>query len=79
MGLFNKQKEKTETAKTANKPKQAAKTSKADEINAAIAAAIYLFTTHSHDYESAVLTIKRIVKIYSPWSSKIYGLRKSPR
>ncbi len=78
MGLFKKQKEKPQETKT-TKPKTAPKASKADELNAVIASAIYLFTTHPHDSESTVLTIKRIEKIYSPWSSKIYGLRKSPR
>jgi len=26
-----------------------------------------------------VLTIKKVSRTYSPWSSKIYGLRKTPR
>ena len=46
---------------------------------AAIAAAIHLYFQEQHDFEKYVLTIKRIEKIYSPWSSKIYGLRKFPR
>ncbi len=82
MGLFKKPKtkpaEKPKETKPV-KPKQVSKVSRADELNAVIASAIYLFTTHPHDSESTVLTIKRIEKIYSPWSSKIYGLRKSPR
>jgi hypothetical protein len=28
--------------------------------------------------EDAILTIKNVSKNYSPWSSKIYGLRKAP-
>jgi len=52
---------------------------KINEINAVIAAAVYLTAQEIHDSEQYVLTIKRIDKIYSPWSSKIYGLRKSPR
>ncbi|HAH59495.1 MAG TPA: phage tail protein, partial [Bacteroidales bacterium] len=28
-----------------------------------------------HDHEDAVLTIKKVARTYSPWSSKIYGLR----
>ena len=79
MGLFKKPEPKPKAAKPAAKPKTAPKASKTDELNAAIASAVYLFTTHPHDSESTVLTIKRIEKIYSPWSSKIYGLRKSPR
>jgi len=44
------------------------------EVTAAIALAIY-FSRDLHDEESDVLTIKRISKTYSPWSSKIYGVR----
>lgn len=46
------------------------------EVNAAIAAAIYLYRSEMHDFEDTVLTIKKVSRTYSPWSSKIYGLRK---
>lgn len=49
------------------------------EINAAIAAALYLYSQELHDHESTVLTINRVSRTYSPWSSKIYGLRQYPR
>lgn len=49
------------------------------EINAAIAAALYFYSMELHDQESTVLTINRVSRIYSPWSSKIYGLRQYPR
>lgn len=49
------------------------------EINAAIAAALYLYSQDLHDQESAVLTINKVSRTYSPWSSKIYGLRQNPR
>lgn len=49
------------------------------EINAAIGLALYLHFSEIHDYESTVLTIKKVQKAYSPWSSKIYGLREYPR
>lgn len=49
------------------------------EINAAIGMALYLHFSEIHDYESTVLTIKKVQKTYSPWSSKIYGLREYPR
>lgn len=42
-------------------------------IAAAIAMALYL-STEVHDYESDEVTIKRIERRYSPWSSKIYGM-----
>lgn len=42
-------------------------------IAAAIAMALYL-STEVHDYESDEVTITRIERRYSPWSSKIYGM-----
>lgn len=76
-GIFGREKEATvKTVKPAEKKKPA---SKSGEINAAIAAAIFLYRQEVHDYEDTVLTIKRIDRAYSPWSSKIYSLRKNPR
>jgi len=49
------------------------------EINAAIVMALYLYTNEIHDQEDPVITMVRVSRTYSPWSSKIYGLRKSPR
>ncbi len=49
------------------------------EINAAIGMAIFLYINEMHDKESGVITIKKISRRYSPWSSKIYGLRQYPR
>ncbi|MCD8172590.1 MAG: OadG family protein [Alistipes sp.] len=46
-----------------------------DEI-AAIAMALQMFREELHDKESSVLTINRVARVYSPWSSKIYGLRQ---
>lgn len=46
---------------------------------AAIAMALRMFHKELHDTESAVLTINRVARAYSPWSSKIYGLRQIPR
>lgn len=43
------------------------------EIAAAIATAIHLYLHEKHDHENAILTIKQARKLYSPWSSKIYG------
>lgn len=45
------------------------------EINAAIAAAIHLYRSELHDFEDTVITMKKVSRTYSPWSSKIYGLR----
>jgi hypothetical protein len=49
------------------------------EVNAAIAMALHLYSSEIHDQEDPVITMIRVSRIYSPWSSKIYGLRKSPR
>jgi glutaconyl-CoA/methylmalonyl-CoA decarboxylase subunit delta len=49
------------------------------EINAAIALALHLYRTQLHDNEDPIITMKRVARTYSPWSSKIYGLTRSPR
>lgn len=49
------------------------------EVNAAIAMALYLYQNELHDFENTVLTINKVSRNYSPWSSKIYTLRKLPR
>lgn len=49
------------------------------EIHAAIAMALYLYSNELHDQENPVITMIKVSRTYSPWSSKIYGLRKSPR
>lgn len=49
------------------------------EIAAAISVTLYLYGSQFHDVEDPVVTIAKVSKTYSPWSSKIYGLRKSPR
>ena len=49
------------------------------ETNAAIAMALYLHYQEIHDFENTVITMKKVQKAYSPWSSKIYGLRQFPR
>lgn len=47
------------------------------DIAAAISMALYLYN-ELYDEESNVITIRRVSKTYSPWSSKIYGLRDFP-
>lgn len=49
------------------------------ETSAAIATALYLEFEEAHDLENTVLTIKRVQRPYSPWSSKLYGLREYPK
>ena len=45
------------------------------EVNAAISTALFLYFNELHDDESYNMTIHKVSKSYSPWSSKIYGLR----
>jgi hypothetical protein len=75
--IFNKHEELNQQAET--KPVVLVKKEKTDDLSAIIAATIHLYLQEVHDFENYSLTIKRIDKIYSPWSSKIYGLRKMPR
>lgn len=49
------------------------------EISAAIGMALSLYFKEQHDEESGVITIKRVARTYSPWSSKIYGVNNNPR
>jgi len=44
-------------------------------VNAAIAMALHLYFSEMHDEEQTVMTIKKVSKAYSPWSSKIYGMQ----
>jgi len=45
---------------------------------AVIAMALYRYSKDVHDNEELTLTINKVSKTYSPWSSKIYGLRQYP-
>jgi hypothetical protein len=44
------------------------------EMNAAIGTALHMYFNEMHDDEDLTLTIERVSKRYSPWSSKIYGV-----
>lgn len=50
----------------------------AGEVAAVIAMALHLYTKQMQEYENTVVTIQQVIKPYSPWSSKIYGLRQQP-
>ncbi|MCD8135525.1 MAG: lamin tail domain-containing protein, partial [Parabacteroides gordonii] len=45
------------------------------EVFAAISAALYEMSDDNHDVENTVLTIRKVARTYSPWSSKLYSLR----
>jgi sodium pump decarboxylase gamma subunit len=49
------------------------------ETAAAISMAITLHFREVHDFENTVITIKKVQSAYSPWNSKLYGLRQNPK
>jgi hypothetical protein len=67
--LYRSRKKKTST-EVVNKPEQKI----TGDENAAICTALYLYFTELHDEEKYVVTVKKISRAYSPWSSKIYGI-----
>ena len=46
-------------------------------VTAAISMALHLYFNELHDEESNVVTIKKVKKAYSPWSSKIYSVNQN--
>ncbi len=72
--LFRKKRHEPDDVSTAEKEIEA-EADLTGEINAAIAAAIHLYRSELHDFEDTVITMKKVSRTYSPWSSKIYGLR----
>ena len=49
------------------------------EVIAAISMAMHEMQNDVHDVEDTILTITRVKRSYSPWSSKIYTLRETPK
>ena len=49
------------------------------EEAAAIAMALHEFMNDAHDVEDMILSINKVKRTYSPWSSKIYTLRQTPK
>ncbi len=72
----NRVRPERETPVVPDAPKEEANES--GEVFAAIAMALHEYQDNSHDLEDTVLTISRVARAYSPWSSKIYGLRQFP-
>lgn len=67
-----------QTAPETSKP-EAVQMDAADEEAAAIALAISMYKRKMHDMESFTITLQKVSRIYSPWSSKIYSIRQLPR
>ena len=79
--FFNKQHKQENGSITANSPVLETAddaTQIQDEIAAVIAIAVHKYVNEIKEYENAVLTIQKVIKPYSPWNSKIYGLRQQP-
>jgi sodium pump decarboxylase gamma subunit len=49
------------------------------DVFAAIAMALHEYQSNIHDVEDLQLTMSKVKKNYSPWSSKIYMLRHAPK
>jgi len=65
----------TTVSKTQTKQEDALTNSGISEgVHAAIAAAIHMYGTKLLDAENTVLTINKVSRTYSPWSSKIHGV-----
>lgn len=75
IGLFYISREK----KIPKKKKKGLLDDHTDDVVVAIGTALYLYNEQVHDEENTILTIQKVAKTYSPWSSKIYGLRKHPK
>ena len=60
---------------TLRKESQERKSGTGNDDEAAIAMALYLYFNEMHDEESDIITVKRVSKTYSPWSSKLYSMR----
>lgn len=77
--MMMQKEKKPEIAKPLQDHKIATQISSEEGASVAIAMALYLYTNQIHDQENPVITMIKVSRTYSPWSSKIYGLRKSPR
>jgi Na+-transporting methylmalonyl-CoA/oxaloacetate decarboxylase gamma subunit len=80
IGRYNISKNRQRTEQVHGKDVAAKEEDVSAEIFAAISAAMHLHNmdSESHDIENTILTIARVTKNYSPWSSKIYTLRETP-
>ena len=78
-GKYNARKtaKKENAAPDANGLIETSREPSGEEI-AAITMALKLWEDNMHDLESTVITINRVAKAYSPWSSKIYTLTPPP-
>lgn len=76
---FLRKKESPAAEITSAETNDAVRSDDTNEIQAAIGLALHLYLNEQHDYEKTILTIQKVIRPYSPWSSKIYMLRRCPR
>jgi len=76
--LLKANKIKTQGVDTKSMPRDERPEHDSGEVIAAIVMALHEHL-NAHDNESSVLTINKVKRAYSPWNSKIYGLRELPR
>lgn len=76
MKLFSKK----ETKKIIEEPQVVAAiiNSEEDEVAAAIAVALRLYSYKTMEYEETIITIQKVIRPYSPWNSKIYNMKQMP-
>jgi glutaconyl-CoA/methylmalonyl-CoA decarboxylase subunit delta len=67
-------KKKGNIQKSVSPPTTKMDNGKQGEVFAAIAMALHACQEDAHDVESNIITIEKVNKRYTPWSSKIYGL-----
>lgn len=79
LGIRKKIKEVRAKANSRNNGEKEEERYLSGEISAAIGMAVTLYFKEQHDEESGIITIKRVARTYSPWSSKIYGVNNNPR
>lgn len=74
---FHGRKDKKVDTETAA-PKKKKASEQFEEELAAIALAVKMYQEDLHIKESTVITINRVNRVYSPWSSKIHGITSLP-
>jgi len=77
--IVNRLKAKTQLTTINSTPKESKENEMDAEVSAAISLALHLYNSTQHDLDSLTLTIQKVSRMYSPWSSKIYTLRQLPR
>jgi hypothetical protein len=77
---LKKIKTREKTSEITSSPQVPASFSKEDskDVYAAIAMALYELREDVHDVENTTLTFHKVDRTYSPWNSKIYGMREIP-